>query len=150
MGDPCAHPGKCLIVFVLFLFLKKREIFSTLTWQAGDTLQGLLTITRVPPLQAGPAVGEVGEGRLSPQDPLLTVLARKGPGDPEGLRGVGQLEGLSNSMWLSKTRPPQTQSRAGCTGASSKYSQVRTQTWAVAPPHALVPGHSHCTLPGAS
>lgn len=110
-----------------------------------------MTITPVfPCCRQGLLLVKWGVGRLSPQDPLLTDMARKGPGDPEGLRGVGQLEGLSKSMWFSKTRPPQTQSRAGCTGASSKYSQVRTQTWAVAPPHALVPGHSHCTLPVAS
>lgn len=60
-------------VTTMFLFLKKREIFSTLTWQAGDTLQGLVTITPVfPCCRQGLAFGEVGVGRLSPQDPLLT------------------------------------------------------------------------------
>lgn len=29
VGGLRAHPGKCLTVFVLFLFLKKREILSS-------------------------------------------------------------------------------------------------------------------------
>lgn len=68
MGGPCTHPGKCLIFFVLFLFLKKREMFSILTWQAGDTLQALVTITPVSPCcRQGQAFGEVGMGRLVPK-----------------------------------------------------------------------------------
>lgn len=67
-----------------------------------------MTITPMYPCyRQGLAFGEVGMGELSPQHPLLTGLPRKGPGNPEGLRKVGRLEGLPKSMWLSKAHPTQ-------------------------------------------
>lgn len=76
-----------------------------------------MTITPVSPCcRQGLAFGEVGVQGLSPQHPLLTGLPRKGPGDPEGLRRVGRLEGLSKSMWLNKAHSHTAQSERGAQG----------------------------------
>lgn len=150
VGGPRAHPGKCLIVFCfVFIFEEKRNtlLHSVLAGQVTHYRSPALSgcHLRVSPcLRQGQACNrafrDIESLKSAPQ-----WLGQQRSWGPQGAVCSWAVEALGS--WRCLLCGSVT---AGCTGASSEYSQVQPQTWAVASSHALAPGPSHRTMPGAS